>query len=140
MALRYIEAPVILCVWSDAALQYTYDAGKRVNDSFVRRQNSNYWSLALPKTKPSKPWLIFNMAREECESDWSMLMKIRFQVSYSYEMVLILPPLGTMVNDNRDWLHDAESQRGMQLLKDYTGSEETAKDLLNRIHTSYDLF
>jgi hypothetical protein len=133
-ALRFIESPVILCVWSDTALNQTYDAGQQVHDARMRRQNNNYWSFILPRNgKPTQPWLIFNMSTFPSD----IITKLRDYVTYSYEMVLLRPPHN--ININTQWLHDGLSRRGFELLTQYTGSMENATELLQRVGL-YDSF
>lgn len=132
-ALRFIETPVILCVWSDTALNECYDAGQVIHDARIRRHNNNYWSLVAPKHDPSKRWLIFNMLRN-VDNDRECILKLRNYVTYTYEMVLLHPPPDIIINNNHnDWLHDATDKRGMELLIQYTGSESNASELLRRI-------
>lgn len=127
-ALRFIESPIILCVWSESALNKTYDAGQPVHDARMRRQNNNYWSFILPRQGiTTQPWLIFNMNPYSPD----ILHKVRDYVTYSYEMVLLCPPPN--ININNEWLHDGLSRRGFELLVQFTGSADNATELLQRI-------
>lgn len=124
--LCYAEPAVVICVWSDESFQTICQSGDRPKDTNLRLLNTKYWSLVKPKNQSSSLsyWIVLNMSHgmDPHLTDWQRFQKLRMAVSYSFEIILIGAPPGTLVNPS-NWIHDydAKSIRAIELMTQYKG-------------------